>query len=282
MLALTALLLAVFAFTSGAVQPASESALDALSSYVWRAPVQLASTYLPAFHLSDIASESKTSSVTGALFPEIEQQVNTLRLGDFNSTHNPEGTALLSPVIVKDDAPNSTSSSLEPQSTEQGSSQSSNSIHSGASQSAAAAADFALVDWSFEDSSLKAAELECELAQLREENQQLSAHVLSATRQLASIGQAVQLPHSDTLLAHHRHLVPAGMLWTAVILLVLSVIVFGVCLAWKRVSSKSAKPAVDGILESEQARSPHLVLYNRAHLAWNQQVLHIAPFLSKV
>ena len=49
------------------------------------------------------------------------------------------------------------------------------------------------VDWHLENSLLKTAELECDLAATRDENQQLSAHLLSAARQLAAVGQTVQL-----------------------------------------------------------------------------------------
>ncbi|KAL0032823.1 hypothetical protein WJX77_001205 [Trebouxia sp. C0004] len=50
------------------------------------------------------------------------------------------------------------------------------------------------VDWALEHSLLRTAELECDLAVVHDENQQLSAHLLSASRQLAAIGQTVQLP----------------------------------------------------------------------------------------
>ena len=50
------------------------------------------------------------------------------------------------------------------------------------------------VDWALENSLLRAAELESDLAVVHDENQQLSAHLLSAARQLAAIGQTVQLP----------------------------------------------------------------------------------------
>lgn len=49
-------------------------------------------------------------------------------------------------------------------------------------------------NWMLENSLLRAAELESELASRREENQQLSAHLLQATRQLAVVGQPVQPP----------------------------------------------------------------------------------------
>ncbi len=50
------------------------------------------------------------------------------------------------------------------------------------------------VDWALENSLLRTAELESDVAVLHDENQQLSAHLLSAARQLAAIGQTVQLP----------------------------------------------------------------------------------------
>ena len=50
------------------------------------------------------------------------------------------------------------------------------------------------VDWAFENSLLRTAELESDVAVLHDENQQLSAHLLSAARQLAAIGQTVWLP----------------------------------------------------------------------------------------
>ena len=49
-------------------------------------------------------------------------------------------------------------------------------------------------DWSLENGQLRAAELESELASRSEEFQQLSAHLLQATRQLAVVGQPVQAP----------------------------------------------------------------------------------------
>ncbi len=53
------------------------------------------------------------------------------------------------------------------------------------------------VDWALENSLLRAAELESDLAVVHDENQQLSAHLLSAARQLAAIGQTVQLPQDE-------------------------------------------------------------------------------------
>ena len=50
------------------------------------------------------------------------------------------------------------------------------------------------VDWALENSLLRTAELESDLAVVHDENQQLSAHLLSAARQLAAVGQTVQLP----------------------------------------------------------------------------------------
>ncbi len=50
------------------------------------------------------------------------------------------------------------------------------------------------VDWTLENSLLRTAELESDVAVLHDENQQLSAHLLSAARQLAAVGQTVQLP----------------------------------------------------------------------------------------
>ena len=50
------------------------------------------------------------------------------------------------------------------------------------------------VDWALENSLLRTAELESDVAVLHDDNQQLSAHLLSAARQLAAIGQTVQLP----------------------------------------------------------------------------------------
>ena len=53
------------------------------------------------------------------------------------------------------------------------------------------------VDWDLENSLLRTAELESDVAVLHDENQQLSAHLLSAARQLAAIGQTVQLPQDE-------------------------------------------------------------------------------------
>ncbi len=50
------------------------------------------------------------------------------------------------------------------------------------------------IDWALENSLLRTAELESDVAVLHDENQQLSAHLLSAARQLAAIGQTVQPP----------------------------------------------------------------------------------------
>lgn len=52
-------------------------------------------------------------------------------------------------------------------------------------------------NWALEDSLLRAAELESDLASKHEENQQLSAHLLQAARQLAAVGQPVQLPEAQ-------------------------------------------------------------------------------------
>lgn len=51
--------------------------------------------------------------------------------------------------------------------------------------------------WALEDSLLRAAELQSDLASVHEENQQLSAHLLQAARQLAAVGQPVQLPETQ-------------------------------------------------------------------------------------
>lgn len=53
------------------------------------------------------------------------------------------------------------------------------------------------INWALEDTLLKAAELESNLASMRQENQQLSAHLLHAARQLAAVGQPVQLPQAQ-------------------------------------------------------------------------------------
>lgn len=52
-------------------------------------------------------------------------------------------------------------------------------------------------NWALEDSLLRAAELQSGLASMHEENQQLSAHLLQAARQLAAVGQPVQLPEAQ-------------------------------------------------------------------------------------
>lgn len=52
-------------------------------------------------------------------------------------------------------------------------------------------------NWALEDTWLRAAELESDLASMHEENQQLSAHLLQAARQLAAVGQPVQLPEAQ-------------------------------------------------------------------------------------
>ena len=54
-------------------------------------------------------------------------------------------------------------------------------------------------NWALEDSLLRAAELESDLASIREENQQLSAHLLQAARQLAAVGQPVQVPEAQQI-----------------------------------------------------------------------------------
>ena len=79
--------------------------------------------------------------------------------------------------------------------------------------------------WALEDSQLRAAELECDLASMHEESQQLSAHLLQAARQLAAVGQPVKLPqaqqtepaqtlfHSNTVVLGMLLLVLAWTLW---------------------------------------------------------------------
>lgn len=77
------------------------------------------------------------------------------------------------------------------------------------------------INWALEDSLLKAAELESNLASMRQENQQLSAHLLHAARQLAAVGQAVQLPQAQ----QHEGLQsvsPRGTMVTCMLLLMLT------------------------------------------------------------
>ena len=101
--------------------------------------------------------------VTSKLFPEIKQQVEAL---DSN----------VQPQEPNDD------------------------IHRnlllGSSQCSLSSSRVNSTNWALEDSWLRAAKLESDLASMHEENQQLSAHLLQAARQLAAVGQPVQLPEA--------------------------------------------------------------------------------------
>lgn len=79
------------------------------------------------------------------------------------------------------------------------------------------------VDWHLENSLLRTAELECDLAAVRDENQQLSAHLLSAARQLAAVGQTVQLAEEKQAPASTASKLFRGQTAAAMLLLSLAV-----------------------------------------------------------
>ena len=74
--------------------------------------------------------------------------------------------------------------------------------------------------WALEDSLLRAAELECDLASIKEEHQQLSAHLLQAARQLAAVGQPVQLPEAQPA-KHVQELYPINTALFGMLLLLM-------------------------------------------------------------
>lgn len=121
------------------------------------------------------------------------------------------------------------------------------------------------IHWALEDSLLKAAELESNLASMRQENQQLSAHLLHAARQLAAVGQPVQLPQA-------RQLEPAQNLFlrytlvTCMLLLMLTWALWALLTAAKRFPATAQQPAAKNPDAEEVCQIVSLLLPNFAAL----------------
>ena len=98
------------------------------------------------------------------------------------------------------------------------------------------------VDWVLENSLLRTAELESDVALLHNDNQQLSAHLLSAARQLAAIGQTVQLPQDGRAPAHTVQL-NQNKAAAAAVLLVSLACISGVIWAMTRACSRCSSQA---------------------------------------
>lgn len=225
------LAVAAFAFTSMPVQPAQMAALNELKADGWLGPVQLVSSYIPVMHPSHSMPEANLTAATDILLPGMNQKVTTDIVQTLERTEMPDTSAPLS------------TQRLQPMS------QLANSTHQHSLQQSKALsptpdAQDPGINWSLENSLLRAAELDCELANMRDQNQQLCAHVLSASRQLAAIGLPVQPPQHDSLPSSRRGLMPSSRI--AVITSLLAVLLVCFYLAgwtWQRSSRKLVKSA---------------------------------------
>ena len=146
---------------SGAIASSCRSAAEALFPVV-----PYSQTYSNEDAESAVATPTTTmlqQPVTSKPFPEINQQVTVV-----------DSHAQRQQPFHKDDSDSK--------------------LQTGLSQCLIGGSRVNSSNWALEDSLLRAAELESALASMREDSLQLSAHLLQAARQLAAVGQPVQLP----------------------------------------------------------------------------------------
>ena len=214
-LTLAALALAAEVRQPGSVSSIQRSAGIALSSDSHLISFYMLSQHLPGFHLpiQMSANSEHTSLASVTMFPEIKQNVHALsnKAGVQNEQDIPDIQVLAETPVTASDAlfpeikqnVQARSNTAEPENNQQDADKGGlwSVFKAAPGHHSEAATNPEPVDWHLQNSLLRAAELESDLARMHDENQQLSAHLLSAARQLAAIGQAVQLPQHEKALA---------------------------------------------------------------------------------
>lgn len=209
-LTLTAIALAIEPTQQGIVSSIHRSASSAWDSHFPHTQLSAWLNCLPVFHSSSTQTQAEGGfSASDTLFPEIKREIEALSSKD---NLQESQTSIDSDFSKATDQPSRVSEALFPEikhdvealsskvnshDTPEVTDSSTNSMWSlfklpAKPPETGSRAEH--VNWPLENSLLRAAELESDLASMRSENQQLSAHLLSAARQLAAVGQPVHLP----------------------------------------------------------------------------------------